>query len=306
MNIAVLIPCLNEEATIGKVVSDFKEQLPESTIYVYDNDSSDRTSEVAHQAGAVVKKELRRGKANVILRMFYEIDADLYIMVDGDDTYPAETAVDMIKLMQENNCDMVIGDRISSGAYRTENKRPFHNAGNALIKTLINHFFNTHITDVLSGYRIFSRRFVKNYASSIQGFELETDLTLFCLNYGLTFDQHPIAYRDRPLNSTSKLHTYRDGFKVVKLFLNLYRLYKPMYFFGLISLFFLVCGLVLGVFPVREYLVNPDHYITKVPTAILAVSLVIIALLLFCCGLILDNLSKYDKRNFKQLLLHSK
>lgn len=306
MNIAVLIPCLNEEATIGKVVSDFKEQLPESTIYVYDNDSSDRTSEVAHQAGAVVKKELRRGKANVILRMFYEIDADLYIMVDGDDTYPAETAVDMIKLMQENNCDMVIGDRISSGAYRTENKRPFHNAGNALIKTLINRFFNTHITDVLSGYRIFSRRFVKNYASSIQGFELETDLTLFCLNYGLTFDQHPIAYRDRPLNSTSKLHTYRDGFKVVKLFLNLYRLYKPMYFFGLISLFFLVCGLVLGSFPVREYLVNPDHYITKVPTAILAVSLVIIALLLFCCGLILDNLSKYDKRNFKQLLLHSK
>lgn len=306
MKIAVLIPCLNEEATIGKVVSDFKKQLPNGTIYVYDNGSEDRTFETALNAGAVVRKEFRRGKANVILRMFYEIDADFYVMVDGDDTYPAETIGDMMKLMHRNNCDMVIGDRMSSGAYRTENKRRFHNAGNALISTLINRFFSTNITDVLSGYRIFSRRFVKNYAASIQGFELETDLTLFCLNYGLTFDQYPVAYRDRPLNSTSKLHTFKDGFKVVRLFFNLYRLYKPMYFFGLISFFFLFFGLTLGFFPVREYLVHPDHYITKVPTAILAVSLVIIALLLFCCGLILDNLSKYDKRNFKQLMLHSK
>lgn len=306
MNIAVLIPCLNEEATIKKVINDFQKALPESIIYVYDNNSSDTTFKTAKKAGALVRKEYNKGKANVVLRMFYEIEADIYIMVDGDDTYPADTITDMIQTFKEFNCDMLVGDRISSGAYKTENKRLFHGIGNALIKNLINRVFNSHVKDVLSGYRIFNRRFVKNYASSIQGFELETDLTLFSLNYGFILKEYPIEYRDRPENSLSKLHTFKDGIKVLRLFFNLYRLYKPMYFFGLMASFFLITGLILGYFPIREYIVNSNHYITKVPTAILAVSLVIISLLLFCCGLILDNLSKYDKRNFKQLLLNSK
>ncbi|ESU29874.1 glycosyl transferase family protein [Flavobacterium limnosediminis JC2902] len=306
MEIAILIPCLNEELTIERVVNGFKKELPNSTVYVYDNNSNDDTFKIASEANAVVKKEFKKGKANVILRMFNEIEADIYVMIDGDDTYPIEAIHSMIALLKEQNADMIIGDRISNGAYKNQNKRKFHNFGNSLIKTLINSFFKTNISDVLSGYRVFSRRFVKNYASSIKGFELETDLTLFCLNYDLKIDQFPINYKDRPPNSKSKLNTFNDGFKVITLFLNLYRLYKPLQFFSTISLCFAIFGLGLGYFPIREYIVKPDHYITKVPTAILAVSLIIMALLLFCCGLILDNLSKYDKRNFKQILLNSK
>lgn len=306
MKIAILIPCLNEELTIKKVVNDFKIALPESSVYVYDNDSNDNTFTIATEAKAIVKKELKKGKANVILRMFSEIDADIYVMVDGDDTYPADAVKDMIRLLQDENADMVIGDRISNGDYKNQNKRRFHNFGNSLIKTLINRFFKTNISDVLSGYRVFSRRFVKNYVSSIKGFELETDLTLFCLNYDLRIEQLPIHYKDRPPNSESKLNTINDGIKVISLFFNLYRLYKPLQFFTTISLFVAFFGLGLGYFPVKEYIVKPDHYITKVPTAILSISLIIMALLLFCCGLILDNLSKYDKRNFKQILLNYK
>lgn len=306
MEIAILIPCLNEELTIKSVVDSFIKELPNSTIYVYDNNSDDNTFKVASETKAIVKRELKKGKANVVLRMFNEIEADLYVMIDGDDTYPVETIKEMINLQIEQNADMVIGDRISSGAYKNQNKRKFHNFGNSLIKTLINSFFKTNISDVLSGYRVFSKRFVKNYASSIKGFELETDLTLFCLNYDLRIEQYPINYRERPANSKSKLNTFNDGFKVINLFFNLYRLYKPLHFFSVISLFIALVSLGLGYFPVKEYIIKPDHYITKVPTAILAVSLMIIALLLFCCGLILDNLSKYDKRNFKQILLHSK
>ena len=306
MKVAILIPCLNEELTIEKVVNDFKVALPDSTVYVYDNNSTDNTYKIATEANAVVKKESKKGKANVILRMFYEIDADIYVMVDGDDTYPASVVQNMIHILQEENADMVIGDRISNGDYKNQNKRRFHNFGNSLIKTLINRFFKTNIADVLSGYRVFSKRFVKNYVSSIKGFELETDLTLFCLNYDLKIEQYPIAYKDRPANSQSKLNTIDDGFKVISLFFNLYRLYKPLQFFSTIAFVIAFVGLGLGYFPVKEYIVKPDHYITKVPTAILSVSLIIMALLLFCCGLILDNLSKYDKRNFKQILLNNK
>lgn len=306
MKIAVLIPCLNEESSIKKVINDFQNHLPNSIIYVYDNDSTDATFEIALKEGVYVKKEYRKGKANVILSMFYDIDADYYIMIDGDNTYPVEDAQVMIDLAIKYDSDMVIADRISSGAYKSENKRLFHNFGNHLIRKLINSFFNSNISDVLTGYRVFSKRFVKNYASSIKGFELETDLTLYCLNYGFKLNQHPIKYRDRTENSVSKLNTFEDGVKIISLFFNLYRLYKPLSFFGLISVIIFFTGLFFGAFPIFEYISKPDHYITKVPTAILAVSLVIISILCLFCGLILDNLAKYDKRNFKQILLNSK
>lgn len=306
MKIAVLIPCLNEESSIKKVVRDFQSFLPNSDIYVYDNNSTDNTFEIASAENVFVKKEYNKGKANVILSMFYDIDADYYIMVDGDDTYPAEEAQTMIDLAIKYNSDMVIADRISSGAYKSENKRLFHNFGNHLIRKLINNFFNTNIADVLTGYRVFNKRFVKNYASSIKGFELETDLTLYCLNYDFKYIQHPIKYRDRSENSVSKLNTFQDGIKIIRLFFNLYRLYKPLNFFGFIALIIFLIGLFLGSFPIMEYLSKPNHFITKVPTAILAVSLVIISILCLFCGLILDNLAKYDKRNFKQILINSK
>lgn len=302
MEIAILIPCLNEELTIEKVVKDFKTTLPNAIVYVYDNDSEDNTFEVAKNAGAVVVKEFERGKANVIHRMFSEIEADIYIMVDGDDTYPAESAPEMIELFLERKVDMVIGDRLSNDSYSKENTRAFHGFGNSLIKSLINNFFNANISDVLTGYRVMSKKLVKNYSSSIKGFELETDLTLYCLNYDLKILEFPIIYRDRPEGSVSKLNTISDGFKVITLFFNLYRLYKPLYFFGIIAALFFIIGIGLGMFPIYEYFYNDNHFITKVPTAILSVSLIIIAILLMCCGLILDNLSKNDKKIVKILM----
>ncbi|MDR3272306.1 MAG: glycosyltransferase family 2 protein [Flavobacteriaceae bacterium] len=303
MNIAVLIPCFNEEFTVKKVVSDFKREIPEAKIYVYDNNSTDNTYQEAKNAGAIVKKEFKQGKANVALKMFREIDADYYVMIDGDDTYPAEYVMDMIRLAEEKNADMVVGDRLSNTSYKNENTRNFHNFGNNLVKRLINHFFQANIKDVLTGYRVFSKRFVKNYVSTIKGFELEIDLTLYCLNYNFNIEQIPINYRNRPDGSTSKLNTFSDGYKVIKLFFNMYRLYKPLNFFSFLSSILFVTGIVLGIFPIREYLYNADHYVHKVPTAIMAISLIIISFLLFCCGLILDNLAKIDIRIFKQNLL---
>ncbi len=297
MKIAVLIPCLNEELTIGKVVRDFKELLPEAIVYVYDNNSDDQTVVIAQKAGAEVSLEYRRGKANVVLRMFSDISADFYVLVDGDDTYPAEHVVELINVAQGFNSDMVIGDRISNNSYAKQNKRKFHSFGNDLMKKLINIFFRTNLNDILSGYRVFSRRFVKNYASLAKGFELETDLSIFSLHYELAIKEVPVNYRDRPEGSTSKLNTFKDGFKVIITFFNLYRFYKPLSFFTIIASFFLLGGLFLGVFPVIEYL--KFNYVHKVPTAILSVSLVVISLLLFSCGLILDTLIKIDKKNTK-------
>lgn len=280
MKIAILIPCLNESLTIKKVIDDFKYYLPSSEIFVYDNASEDDTYQIAKEAGATVRIENNRGKANVILRMFNEIEADYYIMIDGDDTYPVDVAPKLINLMINENADMIIGDRLSNKSYSVENKRKFHGFGNSLVKLLINKFFNSDITDVLTGYRVLSKRLVKNYTSSITGFELETDLTLFCLSYDLKVRQYPIEYRDRPKGSVSKLNTYTDGFKVLLLFFNLYRFYKPLYFFGYLAIVFFAAGMFLGVFPIKEYIFNEGHYITKVPTAILSISLIIISILL--------------------------
>ncbi len=301
MKLAVLIPCYNEEITIRKVVTDFKKAVPHADIYVYDNNSTDRTIEEATAAGAIVRKETIQGKGAVVLSMFRDIDADYYLMVDGDDTYPAEAASRMLEMVVERNADMIIGDRLSNETYLEENKRPFHNFGNDLVRNLINRFFHSDLHDILSGYRIFSHRFVKNYSSLISGFELETDLAIYCLHYDFRISQLPIEYRDRPEGSVSKLNTFTDGYKVLRLFLDLYRLYKPLSFFSLIAGVFFILGLIVGTFPIIDYLLY--QYVYKVPMAIAAVALVIVGVLLFTCGLILDNISKFDKKNFKHALL---
>lgn len=302
MHIAVLIPCYNEGLTINKVVNDFRKILPQATIYVYNNNSTDNTEQEAVNAGAIVRKETEQGKGIVVLRMFRDIDADYYLMVDGDDTYPAENALEMIDTIVNEDADMVIGDRLSNKTYLNENKRPFHNFGNLLVKKLINRFFNSKLSDIFSGYRLFSRRFVKNYSSMISGFELETDLSVYCLNYGFKIREVQVQYRDRPAGSVSKLNTIKDGYKVVRLFFNLYRLYKPLSFFSFISFILLIIGFALGILPIMDYI--EYSYVYRVPTAIAAVSITIIAVLLFTCGLILDNISKFDKKNFKHTLLN--
>lgn len=301
MKLAVLIPCYNEEITIRKVVTDFRRVLPDADIYVYDNNSKDRTIEEATAAGAIVRKEKIQGKGAVALSMFRDIDADYYLMVDGDDTYPAEAAPKMLEAMLENNADMLIGDRLSNQTYLAENKRPFHNFGNDLVRGLINKFFHSDLHDILSGYRLFSHRFVKNYSSLISGFELETDLAIYCLHYDFRIEQVPIEYRDRPEGSVSKLNTFSDGYRVLRLFLDLYRLYRPLSFFTKIASVFVALGIVVGVFPIIDYILY--SYVYRVPMAIAAVALVIVGVLLFTCGLILDNISKFDKKNFKHDLL---
>ncbi|MDH6251939.1 glycosyltransferase involved in cell wall biosynthesis [Chryseobacterium sp. H1D6B] len=295
--IAVLIPCYNEALTIRKVVEDFKVSLPNAEIFVYDNNSTDGTIAIAKEAGAVVHREKKQGKANVVFKMFREIDADLYIMIDGDDTYPVDCINEMVNKFVENNCDMLVGDRLSNQSYKNENKRAFHNFGNSLVRNLINVFFGSELKDILSGYRIFSRKFVKNYSSSIKGFELETDLSIYALHYGLNIEEYSIQYRDRPEGSVSKLNTFTDGFKVIKLFFNLVRLYKPLLFFGSVSLILFILGLLFMIIPVKEYF--EYSYVYKVPTLIFSIMLIIVALLSFATGLILDNISIIEGKNFK-------
>ncbi|PJJ64245.1 glycosyltransferase family 2 protein [Chryseobacterium geocarposphaerae] len=295
--IAVLVPCYNEALTIEKVVKDFQHYIPEAEIFVYDNNSKDATVEIATKAGAIVGNEKKQGKANVVFRMFREIDADLYIMIDGDDTYPVECIRDMVNQFIENKCDMLVGDRLSNKSYKKENKRAFHNFGNNLVRNLINIFFGSELRDILSGYRIFSRKFVKNYASSIKGFELETDLSIYALHYGLTIEEYSINYRDRPEGSVSKLNTFTDGFKVIKLFFNLVRLYKPLLFFGMVSIILFVLGILFMIIPIREYF--EYQYVYKVPTLIFSIMLIIVSILSLATGLILDNISIIDKKNFK-------
>ncbi|WBV59580.1 glycosyltransferase family 2 protein [Chryseobacterium camelliae] len=295
--IAVLVPCYNEALTIEKVVKDFQQHIPEAKVFVYDNNSKDETVEIATQAGAFVGNEKKQGKANVVFRMFREIDADLYIMIDGDDTYPVECIRDMVEQFTENKCDMLVGDRLSNNSYKKENKRAFHNFGNNLVRNLINIFFGSELKDILSGYRIFSRKFVKNYASSIKGFELETDLSIYALHYGLTIEEYSINYRDRPEGSVSKLNTFTDGFKVIKLFFNLVRLYKPLLFFGMVSVILFVAGILFMIIPIREYF--EYQYVYKVPTLIFSIMLIIVSILSLATGLILDNISIIDKKNFK-------
>lgn len=298
--IAVLIPCYNEEKTIKKVVSDFKNELPEAKIYVYDNNSKDKTAEIASSAGAIVRKETKQGKGNVIRTMFREIDAECYIMVDGDDTYPAENAREFVDAVLNENIDMVIGDRLSS-TYFSENKRLFHNFGNVLVRSLINRIYNSDIRDVMTGYRAFSYKFVKTFPVLSKGFELETEMTIHTLDRNLKVKNVIIEYRDRPDGSVSKLNTVSDGIKVLKTILGFYKNYKPFGFFNILSCISLIIGLVMFIPIVITF--SHTGFVYRVPTLIVSVLFFLAALQLFISGLILDNINKTTKQNFEMRLI---
>lgn len=290
--IAVLIPCYNEELTVEKTVSDFKRVLPNADIYVYNNNSKDRTKELALKAGAIVKDEYRQGKGAVVRSMFRDIDADVYIMVDGDDTYPAEEVEGLITPVLEGKADMVIGDRLSS-TYYTENKRPFHNFGNSLVKGLINFLFKSDLNDIMTGYRSFSKKFVKCMPVMSDGFQIETEMTIFALTNNMQVVNVPITYRDRPEGSESKLNTYSDGFKVLLTLFNLFKDNRPFLFFGCLSLIIFILGLIVGLPVIDEFI--KTSYITKVPSAVLAAALMINSFLMLSVGIVLDAI-KNEKR----------
>ena len=294
LSIAVLLPCYNEEVTIGKVVRDFKAALPDATVYVYDNNSTDRTAEIAAAEGAIVRKEPRQGKGNVIRAMFEDIDADVYVMADGDDTYPADAAPAMVAKVLDGY-DMVIGDRLSS-TYFQENKRPFHNFGNRLVRGSINGLFNAHVTDIMTGYRAFNFTFVKTYPVLSRGFEVETEMTIHSLNNNLRLYEMPIQYRDRPEGSVSKLDTVGDGIKVMSTIFRMIREYKPLPFFGGLGLIIGIVGIVLCGTVTFEF--AKTGVVTHFPTLIGAVMLVIAGLLLIIAGIILDVMAKNDRKTF--------
>lgn len=296
--IAVLIPCYNEEKTIRKVVADFKQYLPEADIYVYDNNSNDNTIEEAKIAGAIVVSELRQGKGNVVRSMFKDIDADIYVMVDGDDTYPADMIHEMIKPILENKADMVVGDRLSNLTYKNENKRSFHNLGNGLVKFLINKIFNANLSDIMTGYRAFNKTFVKNTPILAPAFEVETELTLHALDKRFRILEIPINYKDRPEGSFSKLNTFKDGFKVLNTILWIFKDYKPFTFFMFFGSIFFMMGALFGLLPIIEFL--RYHFVYRLPMAILASGLMIVSILCVAIGLILDTVAKHSRLNFEQ------
>ncbi len=294
--IAVLIPCYNEAKTIKKVVEDFKRELPEAKIYVYDNNSSDGTDKIAREAGAIVRYEKKQGKGNVIKTMFREIDAQCYIMTDGDDTYPAECARQMIEPVLNDKADMVVGDRLSS-TYFTENKRPFHNLGNVLVRKMINMIYKSDIRDVMTGYRAFSYQFVKTFPVLSKGFEIETEMTIHSLDKNLFVKNLIIEYRDRPEGSVSKLNTYSDGFRVIKTIIKLYKNYKPFAFFSLLSMFLFVIGTAFLIPVLVEYF--STGLVPKVPSFITSVFFYLSAIQAFFGGLILDTFVKKAKDDFE-------
>ncbi|MBQ7887778.1 MAG: glycosyltransferase [Clostridia bacterium] len=294
--IAVLIPCYNEGKTIEKVVMDFRRALPEATIYVYDNNSSDGTAEIAARAGAVVRRERMQGKGNVIRRMFREIDADCYIMADGDDTYPAENAPELVRLVLEEQADMVVGDRLSS-TYFTENKRPFHNFGNSIVRASINLLFRSEIKDIMTGYRAFSYAFVKTYPVLSKGFEIETDMSIHAVTRNMLVRNVVIDYRDRPDGSVSKLNTYSDGAKVLLTIARLFKNYKPFAFFGVISLVLALISAFFMIPVLAEFFAT--GLVPRFPTLIVCGITMLAALLLFISGLILSTLQEKDKRDFE-------
>ena len=297
--IAVLIPCYNESKTIAKVVKDYKAALPEADIYVYDNNSSDNTDKIAAEAGAIVKYEYRQGKGNVIRSMFRDINADCYLMIDGDDTYPAENAREMCDLVLSGKADMVIGDRLSS-TYFEENKRPFHGFGNVLVRKFINMFWGNNkntIVDVMTGYRAFSPIFVKTFPVLSKGFEIETEMTIHALDKNLLLKSVPVSYRDRPEGSFSKLNTYTDGIKVLMTIFILYKNYKPLKFFSTVGLVLAVFSLALFIPVFAEYL--KTGLVPKLPTLVVSSIMMLAAFLSFVCGLILDTENQKDKQFFE-------
>lgn len=294
--IAVLIPCYNESKTIEKVVRDYKEILPEADIFVYDNNSSDGTDELARKAGAIVRYEHRQGKGNVIRSMFHQIDADCYLMIDGDDTYPAENARQMCELVLNDGVDMVIGDRLSS-TYFQENKRPFHNVGNMMVRALINKLFHSNVRDIMTGYRAFSRDFVKTFPVLSKGFEIETEMTIHALDKNMMLKEVPVTYRDRPAGSESKLNTYSDGLKVILTIFKLFRDYKPLLFFSVTAMLLMGVAVFLFVPVFIEYL--ETGLVPRFPTLIVSAFIVLLAMLMWVCGLILEVVVKKHRQMFE-------
>ena len=294
--IAVLIPCYNEEKTIEKVVSDVRDALPEAAVYVYDNNSTDRTAELARGAGAIIRREYAQGKGNVIRRMFREIDAQCYLMVDGDDTYPLECAREMVDRVLERHADMVVGDRLSS-TYFTENKRPFHNFGNSLMRTCINSLFRADIKDIMTGYRAFSYEFVKTFPVFSKGFEIETEMTIHAVNYNMQVENVVVEYRDRPEGSVSKLNTFRDGMRVIRKMMQLYKNYKPLKCFGMIALLFVAAAVILFTPILLEFL--ETGLVPRFPTLIVCGFLVMAAIQAFFSGMVLDVQVAKDRRDFE-------
>lgn len=299
--IAVLIPCYNESRTIEKVVTDFKRVLPEAVIYVYDNNSTDGTDEIARKAGAVVRYEHQQGKGNVIRRMFRDIDAECYIMTDGDDTYPAEAAPEMIEKVLERNADMVVGDRLSS-TYFTENKRPFHNFGNSLVRKSINVLFHTDIKDIMTGYRAFSYQFVKSFPVLSKGFEIETEMSIHAADKNMFVENVVIDYRDRLEGSVSKLNTYSDGMRVIRTIIRLYRTYKPMNFFGAIAAVLAILSIAFLIPVLVKF--SRIGLVPNFPTLCVCGFVMLAAIQAFFSGMILQTISQKNRQDFEMELQH--
>ena len=299
MKTAVLIPCYNESQTVEKVIKDFREALPDADIYVYDNNSSDGTDEIARNAGAIVRYEYRQGKGNVVRSMFRDIDADCYIMVDGDDTYPAEFAKDLEKAVLEGKADMSIGDRLSA-TYFEENKRPFHNMGNKLVRGLINVLYKSDVRDIMTGMRGFSYDFVKSFPVLSEGFEIETEMTIFALDHNFKLKEIPIQYRDRPEGSESKLNTISDGLKVLKTIATLFRDYKPLLFFSIFGMIFTLAAIILFVPVFAEFMRTGS--VPRFPTLIVSGVCGTVGILLFMCGIILEVIVNKHRQLYELLL----
>lgn len=298
--IAVLIPCYNEEQTIAKVVGDVRRTLPEAVVYVYDNNCTDGTARLAQERGAIVRREYRQGKGNVIRRMFREIDAECYLMLDGDDTYPLDCAREMTDRVLERSADMVVGDRLSS-TYFKENKRPFHNFGNSLMRTGINSLFHADIKDIMTGYRAFSYEFVKTFPVFSQGFEIETEMTIHAVNYNMQVENVVVEYRDRPEGSTSKLNTYSDGLRVIRKMIQLYRNYRPLHFFGAFCVLLVVLAVLLMIPILSEYL--RTGLVPRFPTLIVCGFMILAGIQSFFTGIILEVMAAKDKRDFEYRLI---
>ena len=294
--VAVLIPCYNEEKTVAKVVSDFREVLPEADIYVFDNNSFDRTVEEAVAAGAIVRHEYTQGKGNVIRRMFREVEADCYVIADGDDTYPARHASEMVDQIRNHQVDMVIGDRLSS-SYFTENKRPFHNSGNRLVRGLIRHLWHTDVKDIMTGYRAFSRRFVKLFPVMSGQFEIETEMTIHALDKRFRLKEIPVDYRDRPEGSLSKLNTFSDGWKVLFTIATLYKEYRPMRFFGWLAVVLALVGIIMVIPVLMDYF--DTGLVLRFPTLFVSLFLLLAALQSFFTGLCLDVMVEKDRKSYE-------
>lgn len=299
-HIAVLIPCYNEEKTVAKVITDFQKAIPDAVIYVYNNNSTDRTAEIAEECGAVVRNEYKQGKGNVIRRMFREVNAECYIIVDGDDTYPAEYAAEMAELVLKKNADMVIGDRLSS-TYFTENKRPFHNIGNTAVRFLINNIFNANIMDIMTGYRAFGYNFVKTFPVLSKGFEIETEMSIHAIDKNMYVENVVIDYRDRPEGSVSKLSTYSDGFRVIGTISKLCRTYRPMLFFGIISLILCLISLFFFIPVLMDYF--RTGLVERFPTLIVCGFTLIAAIQSFFSGMILSCIVRKNRHDF-ELAMH--